>query len=96
LNHINSACEQIYEHLNSHGVKLLQAVYYFKVDIDDELVLLFGTNLKTDKFDSRLAFQREVQLTIPEKDQRLLKKDNSTNNGMTGSLKDLLNIDNEN
>lgn len=47
---INKAIGQIVDHIHKNsGTKILNGIFYFKHDRAENLVLLFATNIKTDK-----------------------------------------------
>lgn len=47
-------------------------MFYFKLDQDDELVFLFATNIKTEQNNLCLSGNKQVRLTIPDKQERIL------------------------
>jgi hypothetical protein len=66
IKEIQEAIDSIVLHLSQQELHLNSAVFYFKQDKHDELVLLFATNLKLDySFSSDLAMDRPVILSIP-------------------------------
>lgn len=66
IKEIQEAIDSIILHLAQQELHLSSAVFYFKQDKYDELVLLFATNLKLEKnFSSDLAMDRPVLLSIP-------------------------------
>ena len=49
-----------------HGKKLVKATFYFKIDKDDELCLIWASNLKGDPNEAPLAGDKNVLMTVPD------------------------------
>ena len=65
LDQIHQAVKQIEYHLlESTGNKLQRGSFYFKFDKNDQLVLLFATQIKIDKQTSVLLDSKEVKLKL--------------------------------
>ena len=65
LSDINVACKFIADQLSSHGFKLHHANFYFKIDRNGELVLLFATQIKTTPKFRQTTHHKEMELSIP-------------------------------
>jgi len=72
LDDINVACKFISDQLTSHNVALKHANFYFKIDEDDELVLIFANNLKLDPFIRISCCEKDIKLTIPKNELEIL------------------------
>ncbi|CAI2386263.1 unnamed protein product [Moneuplotes crassus] len=66
LTDINVACKFIADQLTSNGATLKHANFYFKIDTDDELVLLFANNFKVEPFIRICTGYKDIILSIPE------------------------------
>ncbi|CAI2385909.1 unnamed protein product [Moneuplotes crassus] len=66
LTDINVACKFIADQLSSHGASLKHANFYFKLDENDELVLIFANNFKVEPFIRVCTGFKDITLTIPD------------------------------
>jgi hypothetical protein len=72
LNDINVAWKFIADQLTSHGVALKHANFYFKIDDNDELVLIFANNFKLEPFVRISWASKSITMTIPEEEREKL------------------------
>jgi hypothetical protein len=56
----------------THNIKLHHANFYFKIDVNGELVLLFTTQLKTEPIAKISSYSKSFNLKIPDKEMNHL------------------------
>ena len=66
LSDINIACNFISDQLLTHDIKLLHANFYFKIDQNGELVLLWATNIHSEPQFKKTSIGRRLIITIPD------------------------------